>query len=117
MAILSALLSLISQKLGSLVQAIFGWSVSALFGRLSGKKQIAVTVALVLSIAWPVFVVGLALPGVAAWFLAFMPLHKWLGDVALRIIWGALALFSPLAVGALVHWAAPSKKGGVARSL
>lgn len=117
MAILSVLISFISRKLGSLVQAIFGWSVTALFGRLSGKKQVAVTAALVLSIAWPIFVVGLVFPGIAAWVLAFMPIHKWVGDVALRIVWGALALFAPLAVGALVHWAAPSKKGGVVRSL
>jgi hypothetical protein len=111
------LFSFLSRKLGSLVQAIFGWSVTALFGRLSGRKQIAVTVALILSIAWPIFVIGLLLPGVAAWVLAFMPIHKWVGDVALRIVWGALALFAPLAIGALIRWAAPSKKGGTLRAL
>lgn len=117
MAFLSVLLSFIGKKIGSIVQAIFGWSVTALFGRLPGKKQLAVSIALLLSIAWPVFVVGLFFPAVAGWVLAFLPLEKWLGALAMRIIWGALALLAPLLVGALVHWAAPSKKGTLLRTM
>lgn len=117
MAFLSVLLSFLTKKVGSLLQAIFGWSVSALFGRLPARKQAFVTVALVLSLAWPVFVVGLIVPAVAGWVLAFLPLQQWFGAVALRIVWGALAFVAPLLVGALVHAAAPSKKGSLARAL
>lgn len=117
MAIVSILLSFIGKKIGSIIQAIFGWSVTALFGRLSGKKQLAVSFALLLSIAWPVFVVGLFFPAVAGWVVAFLPLEKWIGPLAMRIVWGALALLAPMLVGALVHWVAPSKKGGLLRTL
>ena len=117
MAIISLLLSFIGKKIGSIIQAIFGWSVTALFGRLPGKKQLAVSIALLVSIAWPVFVVGLFLPAVAGWALAFLPVEKWVGPVAMRIIWGALAFLAPLLVGGLTHWAAPATKGGLARSL
>gem|GEM_PF-1148202 len=117
MAIISVLLSFIGKKIGSIVQAIFGWSVTALFGRLPPKKQLAVSIALLLSIAWPIFVVGLFFPSVAGWVLAFVPLEKWLGPVALRIIWGALAFVAPMLVGLLVQWAAPAKKGGIGRAL
>lgn len=117
MAILSLLLSFIGKKIGSIIQAIFGWSVTALFGRLPGKKQLAVSIALLVSIAWPVFVIGLFFPAVAGWALAFLPIEKWIGPVAMRIVWGALAFLAPLLVGGLTHWAAPTTKGGLGRSL
>ncbi|MDB4935881.1 MAG: hypothetical protein JWP87_2853 [Labilithrix sp.] len=117
MAIISVLLSFIGKKIGSIIQAIFGWSVTALFGRLPGKKQLAVSIALLVSIAWPVFVIGLFFPFVAGWVLAFLPVEKWTGPTVMRIIWGALAFLAPLLVGGLTHWAAPSTKGGLVRSL
>jgi hypothetical protein len=116
-AVLSLLLSFIGKKIGSIIQAIFGWSVTALFGRLPGKKQLAVSIALLVSIAWPVFVIGLFFPAVAGWALAFLPIERWVGPVAMRIVWGALAFLAPLLVGGLTHWAAPSTKGGAAKAL
>lgn len=116
-AILSVLISFLGKKIGSIIQAIFGWSVTALFGRLPSKKQLAVSIALLFSIAWPIFVVGLFLPSVAGWVLAFAPVEKWTGSLALRIVWGALAFLAPLLVGGLTYWAAPATKGGLPRAL
>lgn len=107
MPIVSFVLSFIGKKLTTILQALFGWSVTALFGRLPRKKQVAVTIALILSISWPIFVVGVFVPNVAAWVLAFLPLEKWLGPTVLRIVWAVLALGAPLGVGALVRFAAP----------
>jgi hypothetical protein len=109
-AIISVLFSFIGKKIGTILQAIFGWSVTALFGRLPKKKQLAVTVALILSIAWPVFVIGSFFPAVAGWVLAILPLEKWVGPTVLRVVWIALAVISAPIVGMLVHWAAPAKK-------
>ena len=117
MALLSLLISFIGKKLGDIVQAVFGWSVTALFGRLPQKKEIAVSVALLLAIAWPIFLMGLFLPHVAAWVLAFLPTQHVVGPNAMRIVWGALALFAPLLVGGLTHWAAPSTKGSMLWSM
>ena len=100
MAILTALFSLIGKQVGKIIQAVFGWAITALFGRLPSAQQIALSAAFGASIAWPLLVVGAFFPGVAAWALAFLPLHKWLGDVALRILWIALAVVVPLAVTA-----------------
>jgi hypothetical protein len=116
-AFISLFLSFLAKKVGSIIQAIFGWSVTALFGRLPGKKQLAVSIALVVSIAWPIFVLGLFSPRVAGWVLAFIPFDAWASTTFLRIAWGALAFLAPLLVGGLVHWAAPSTKGGLGRSL
>jgi len=119
MAILTALFSLIGKQVGKIVQAIFGWAITALFGRLPSAQQNALSAALIASIAWPLLVIGAFLPGVAAWALAFLPLHKWLGETALRLIWIALAVLIPLGVGGIAHWVAPPDKlkGGIARTL
>ncbi|HEY0880079.1 MAG TPA: hypothetical protein VGD87_01050, partial [Archangium sp.] len=73
MAILTALLSALSRKLGTLLQALMGWSVAALFGRLSSRHRLMVNVALILSVLWPLFVVGVVFPQAAAMVLAFIP--------------------------------------------
>ncbi|MFO0576574.1 MAG: phage holin family protein [Polyangia bacterium] len=119
MAIISAIFSLLSRKLGDLLQALFGWSITGLFGRLPSKKQTALSLALILSILWPLLVVGCFLPKVAAWAVAFLPLQQWLGKGLLRGLWITLALVSPLLVGVIVSWVAPSRKqkGGVLRTI
>lgn len=116
MAILSLIFSFIGRKIGDIVQAIFGWSITALFGKLAGKRSLAVTVALVLSLAWPVFVVGLFFPAVAGWVLALVPLESWVGPTVLRVVWASLAVLAPPIVGLLVHFAAPDTKGSAVRS-
>ncbi|MDB4931050.1 MAG: hypothetical protein JWM10_3534 [Myxococcaceae bacterium] len=110
MAFLSAILSLLSKKVGDLVQALFGWSVTALFGRQSSAKQTALSVALALSVLWPLFVLGTFVPAAAAWALAFLPLERWLGATVLRVVWIALALTAPLIVGAITRWVAPARQ-------
>jgi hypothetical protein len=109
-AFLSAILSLLSRKVGDLIQALFGWSVTALFGRQSSAKQTALTVALALSVLWPLFVLGTFVPAAAAWALAFLPLERWLGPTVLRVVWIALALTAPLIVGAITRWVAPARQ-------
>jgi hypothetical protein len=118
-AIISALLSALVRRLGSLAQALFGWSVTALFGRLPRSKQIAVSVTLILSAAWPLLVIGTVFPAVAAWTLAFVPLHKWMSDNVLRLVWAALALVVPIIVGSLTRYAAETRtlRGGRLRTI
>jgi hypothetical protein len=119
MAILSALLSALVRKLGDILQAIFGWSITALFGKLPPAKQTGLTVALALSIAWPVLVLGSFVPAAAAWALAFLPLQKWMSDGALRAIWIVLAVVVPLVVGGITRWITPPSRlhGGALRTL
>ena len=116
-AILSALLSFLLRQIGKILQAVFGWSITALFGRLPQAKQTAVSVALLLSVLWPIFLVGLVFPAAAAWVVAFLPLEKWLGATALRIIWCVLSVITPAIVGLIVHWVARSKRGGIGTAI
>jgi len=117
MAVISLIFSFLARKVNNIIQAIFGWSITALFGKLPRRSQILVTGALLCSLAWPVFVVGAFAPKVAGYLLAFVPLHKLIGEGVLRIIWLTLAVLTPVLVGILVHLAAPLKKGGITRSM
>ncbi|MGV3619541.1 MAG: phage holin family protein [Archangium sp.] len=108
MAFLSAILTALSRKLGDVLQALFGWSVAAMFGRLSSPKTRAlVTVAMILALCWPVFVVGVFFPAAATFVIAFVPIENETIRSVLRVIWIALALTAPLIVAMLVRAATP----------
>ena len=92
MAVISLLFSFLARKANDIIQAIFGWSITALFGKLPRRSQVLITAALVCSLAWPVFVIGAFAPKIAGWLLAFVPLHKLVGTEILRIIWLTLAV-------------------------
>ncbi len=117
MALISALFSYLLRQIGKILQAVFGWSVTALFGRLTSSKQTAVSVALLLSVVWPVFLVGLVFPAAAAWIVAFLPLQKWMSQTTLRIVWCVLAVITPAVVGLITRWVAPAKKGGALNAM
>ena len=109
MAVITFLLSFLARKMNDIIQAVFGWSVTALFGRLPRRSQILVTGALLLSLAWPLFVLGAFVPKIAAWAIALVPLHAAIGEKALRVVWIVLAIGAPLLVGLLVWLAAPER--------
>lgn len=110
MGIFAALFSALSRKLGTLLQAVFGWSIMAMFGKLSSKKQTLITIALVLSLFWPVFVLGVFVPKAAAFFIAFIPMHDEIPPNVLRAVWLGLAFFAPVIVGLLTRVASPPLK-------
>ncbi|HEY4014926.1 MAG TPA: phage holin family protein [Polyangiaceae bacterium] len=119
MAIVTALFSYLSRQLASILRALFGWSITGLFGRQPAAKQTALSVVLGLAIAWPILLVGVFWPGVASWALAFVPLHHWLGPWETRVLWIVLAAFVPAGVGAIARWVAKdgAAKGGPFRTI
>ena len=110
MAIIPAILSFLTRKMGQLLRAVFGWSITGLFGRLPEKKQTALSVALILSLLWPLLILGSIAPRAAAWAIAFVPLHDWVPSWILRVVWISLALVVPVIVGAITAWVAPDEK-------
>lgn len=107
MAILQALLTLISRSAGRILNAVFGWAVRALFGQPSPKEQPFLTGVVAAAAAWPVLLVGIALPKVAALLLAFVPFHNRVPPFVFRMVWLGLALFVPVFVGLVVASKAP----------
>jgi hypothetical protein len=107
MAFLQALLTLISRSAGKILNAIFGWAVRALFGQPSPKEQPFLTGVVAVAAAWPVLLLGIAFPKLAALLLAFVPLHNRVPPFIVRLVWLGLALFVPVIVGLVVASKAP----------
>jgi hypothetical protein len=66
MALLQALLALITRSAGKILNAIFGWAVRALFGQTSSREQTFLSVVVAAAVAWPLLLVGVAIPKIAA---------------------------------------------------
>lgn len=99
MAIIQALLALVSRSLGRILSAVFGWAVVALFGQTSGTEKVALSAVVGAAAAWPILLIGIAAPKAAALVLAFVPLPAWVPAWVVRIVWIVLAALVPLAVG------------------
>src|SRR6266568_2360219 len=102
MAILQALLALLSRSLGSIMSALFGWAVMALFGETSAREKAWLSALVGAAAAWPILLVGIVWPRLAALALVFIPLPHWIPTWGIRAVWIALAVLVPFAVGLTV---------------
>jgi hypothetical protein len=98
MAILQAILAWIGRSLGSLLNTLFGWAVLALFGRTYGKQHVLLVTLTALAALWPVLLLGIPFPKLAAALFAFLSIPNDIRDV-LRALWTVLAITVPLLVG------------------
>ena len=111
MALIQAILSLISRSVGKILTALFDWAVVALFGRVSGTRRILLSGLVASAAAWPLLLIGVAAPKAAAFFLAFVPLPDAVPAWLVRLVWIALALAVPISIGAGLR-PPPTQKGG-----
>jgi len=98
-AVLQALLSLISRSVGRITSAIFGWAVVALFGQTSDREKILLSALVGAAAAWPILVLGIVVPKFATFVLAFVPLPAWVPSWTVRVVWIVLAAAVPMSVG------------------
>jgi hypothetical protein len=102
MAIFQGLLALITRSLGSILSALFGWAVVALFGPTSSREKVWLSALVGAAAAWPILMVGVIWPRIAARLLTFAPLPSWIPSSLIRAVWVALAVIVPFALGAVV---------------
>jgi len=102
MAILQALLALLSRSLGSIMSALFGWAVKALFGETSAREKAWLSALVGAAAAWPILLVGVVWPRLATLALVFIPLPHWIPTWGIRAVWIALAVLIPFALGITV---------------
>jgi len=100
MVIIQAVLALISRSLGSIMSALFGWAVVALFGPTTPREKMWLSALVGAAAAWPLLVIGVVWPRLATLALTFAPLPHWVPTWAIRLIWIALAVIVPFALGA-----------------
>jgi len=101
-AILQAIFALISRSLGSILSALFGWAVVALFGPTSPREKVWLSALVGAAAAWPLLILGVIWPRLAVMALAFVPLPQWIPGWLIRSVWIGLAIIVPFALGAVV---------------
>jgi hypothetical protein len=99
MAIVQALLAFVGRSVGKILYAIFGWAVRALFGYSSGARRTLLTALVALAALWPLLLLGVAVPRVAAFLIAFVPVPDSVDEGWLRAGWIAASLLVPTLVG------------------
>ena len=100
MVVIQAFLYWLGRSAGKVLSAIFGWAVTGLFGRTSPREQMVLSGLILGAVLWPLVVLGVFAPHVAAFLVAFVPLANSTPDSALRIAWLVLLVAIPAAVGA-----------------
>ena len=106
MAFLQAIISLVGRSAGKIVTALFDWAVMALFGRMEGRRKIWLSALVGAAALWPILVLGVVAPRVAAFVVAFVPLSSTVSATTIRSLWIALAVLIPAAVGAALSLSA-----------
>lgn len=107
MALLQALISLLTRSAGTVLNTIFGWAVLALFGQTNKTEQTLLSALVGAAAAWPLLLVGVFFPKAFLFIIAFVPLAKSVPGFWLRLLWIALALLVPIVVGVVVAKRAP----------
>jgi uncharacterized membrane protein YqjE len=102
LAIVQAIVALVSRSLGSILSALFGWAVVALFGQTTSREKVWLSGLVGAAAAWPILLLGIVWPRLAAFLLAFVPLPSWVPTWSIRLVWIVLAVIVPFALGIAV---------------
>ncbi len=99
MAILQTLFAALARQAGRLLNTVFGWATTTLFGKVPQERQTWLSVLALASVAWLVVVIGVIFPKAGVFLLSFVTLPEWVNDNMVRLAMLAAALLLPLVVG------------------
>jgi hypothetical protein len=99
MAILAPLVAFLGRFVGKLLNMAFSWASTLLFGRVPQSKQLLLSGISLAAIAWVAALIGVILPDIGTFMLAFIPRPAWVEEGWLRLLMLILALILPLVVG------------------
>jgi len=99
MAIIQSIVALITRSLGSILSALFGWAVIALFGPAGPREKIWLSALVASAAAWPLPLLGVIWPRLATFVLGFIPVPPWVPAWGIRLVWIVLAIIVPFVLG------------------
>jgi hypothetical protein len=99
MAIFGSVFALLGRFAGRLLNSALGWATILLFGKVDGSKQTVLLVMALGSLVWVVTLVGILVPDVGTFVLAFVPVPSFVDPSWVRVGMLALALLIPLVIG------------------
>jgi hypothetical protein len=99
MAIFGALFAAVGRFAGRLLNSALGWATILLFGKVEGRRQSVLLIIALGSSVWVLVVVGIVLPDVGTFLLAFVPVPDWVDDNVVRLVMLGLAVVIPALIG------------------
>lgn len=100
MALIGSLFAVVGRFAGRFLNAVLGWATLLLFGKVSGSKQTVLLVVALGSLLWVVTILGILIPDIGTFMLAFVPVPDFVDENWVRLAMLALAVVIPLAIGA-----------------
>lgn len=111
MAILATLFGLLGRFTGKLLTMSLGWASVLLFGQVPRDRQVFLAAITFGSVIWMVLIVGVLLPGVGAFLLAFAPIPDWVDENWIRLaMLGAVLVVPPLLSAATLKLIRPEDR-------
>jgi hypothetical protein len=101
MAIIQTIFAALARQAGRLLNTIFGWATTTLFGKVPQERQTLLSVMAFGSITWFIVVIGIIVPRVSVFMLSFVKLPSWVNDNLIRLAMLAAAVVLPLIIGFL----------------
>lgn len=101
MAIFQALFAALGRQLGRLLNTIFSWATTTLFGKVPQDRQTLLSVIAFGSVIWITVVVGVIFPDVGVFLLSFVNPPEFIEDWMIRLAMLAVALVLPAVLGFL----------------
>lgn len=99
MAILAALFGFLGRFVGKLLTTTLGWASTLLFGRVPGDRQVVLAVITFGSVVWAALALGVVIPDVGTFLLAFVPAPDGVDPLWIRLGMLAGSLVVPPIVG------------------
>ncbi len=99
MAILTGVVAILGRFAGQVLNLTLGWATLLLFGKVPQKRQIVLLVMVFGSLVWVALVIGVLVPDVGAFLIAFVPKPDFVQEswIRLGMLIGALTI--PLVIG------------------
>jgi hypothetical protein len=98
-AIIQALIAMLTRSAGRLLNTAFSWATVLLFGRVSQDRQIYVSVIAFGSVIWLIVLAGVAFPSVATFLLSFVTVPKWVDKTWIRLAMLVAVVVIPAVIG------------------
>ena len=110
MAIVGSLFAMVGRFAGKLLNAVLGWATLLLFGKVSGSKQTILLIVALGSLLWVVTLIGILVPDVGTFLLAFVPVPDFIDENVVRLIMLGLAIAIPLLIGVAAIYLTESER-------
>lgn len=101
MAIIQAIFAALARFGGKILNTLFGWATTTLFGKVPQEKQTLLSVMSLGSVVWIALVVGVLSPEAGVFLLSFVTLPEWVQDSWVRTAMVVAVILLPGGIGLL----------------